>query len=309
MKQMDRRLLIVMRLREERPLRAADLAEECGCSIRTIYRDIDALCQAGVPVAALPGEGYRLVSGYHLPPIAFTAEEAVQLLLGSDLALGLGTAGQRDATRAAAAKVEAVLQPETRREVDRLRERIRVSKWRPGGTSPWLALLQQAVVRDQVLRLRYHSFSSDELTDREVEPYFLIHYSNDWHLVGYCRLREGVRDFRAGRIQAVELLAEQFERPEYVGTQEPHPKRAEQEVRVWLEAAAVPWARETPAYGFEREEATEGGSVFVYRADDMRRLLPWVLSWGTAARVLSPADVAKRVRREAEALVQAYDEG
>jgi len=76
MKQMDRRLLILMRLRDERPLRAADLAEECGCSVRTIYRDIDALCQAGVPVAALPGEGYRLVSGYHLPPIAFTAEEA-----------------------------------------------------------------------------------------------------------------------------------------------------------------------------------------------------------------------------------------
>jgi predicted DNA-binding transcriptional regulator YafY len=184
-----------------------------------------------------------------------------------------------------------------------------VSTWRHGGTSPWLAVLQQAVVRDQVLRLRYHSFSSDELTDREVEPYFLIYYSNDWHLVGYCRLREGVRDFRAARIQAVELLPQQFERPEYVAPQQPHPRRADQEVRVWIEASAVPWARETPAYGFEREEATEGGAVFVYRTNDIRRLLPWVLSWGTSARVLSPADVAKRVRREAEALVQAYDEG
>ncbi len=90
MKQMDRRLLILMRLRQETPVRAADLAEACECSVRTIYRDIDALCQAGVPVAAMPGEGYRLVEGYHLPPIAFTAEEAVQLLLGSDLAVGLG---------------------------------------------------------------------------------------------------------------------------------------------------------------------------------------------------------------------------
>src|SRR3970040_450928 len=116
MKQMDRRLLILMRLRDERPLRAADLAEECGCSVRTVYRDIDSLCQAGVRVAALPGEGYRLVSGYHLPPIAFTAEEAVQLLLGGDLALGLGTGAQREAARSAAAKGEAALGPETRRE-------------------------------------------------------------------------------------------------------------------------------------------------------------------------------------------------
>src|SRR3990172_3328358 len=138
MKQMDRRLLILMRLREERPLRAADLAEECGCSVRTIYRDIDALCQAGVPVAALPGEGYRLVSGYHLPPIAFTAEEAVQLLLGGDLALGLGTPDQREAARAAMAKVEAALRPETRREVERLRERIRVSPCLRPASSPSL---------------------------------------------------------------------------------------------------------------------------------------------------------------------------
>lgn len=88
MKQMDRRLLILTRLRA---MRAADLADDCGCSVRTIYRDIDALCDAGVPIAAMAGEGYRLASGYHLPPIAFTADEAAQLLLGTDLALGLGT--------------------------------------------------------------------------------------------------------------------------------------------------------------------------------------------------------------------------
>ena len=307
MKQMDRRLLILMRLREERPLRAADLAEECGCSVRTIYRDIDALCQAGVPVAALPGEGYRLVSGYHLPPIAFTAEEAVQLLLGGDLALGLGTGAQRETARSAAAKVEAALRPETRREVERLRERIRVSPWLRRASSPWLPVLQQAVIHDQVLHLRYHSFSSDELTEREVEPYYLLYYSDDWHLVGYCRLREDVRDFRAARIQQAELLPERFDRPEYIGPA-PESRPAQLEVRVWLDASIVPWARETPAYGFDREEPTEGGSVFVYQCWELRRLLPWLLSWGASARVLSPPEVATRLRREAEALVEAYAE-
>ncbi len=219
---MDRRLLILMRLRDETPLRAADLAQECDCSVRTVYRDIDALCQAGVPVAAMPGEGYRLVPGYHLPPIAFTVEEAVQLLLGAELAVGLGTQEQREQTRSAAAKVEAVLRPETRRDVERLRERIRISPWQQREASPWLSVLQRAVIHERVLRLRYHSFSSDELTEREVEPYFLVFYSNDWHLVGYCRLREGVRDFRCGRVREAELLPEQFERPEYVTEQHDH---------------------------------------------------------------------------------------
>ena len=309
MKQMDRRLLILMRLREERPLRAADLAQECECSIRTVYRDIDALCLAGVPVAAMPGEGYRLVPGYHLPPIAFTVDEAVQLLLGSELAVGLGTEEQREAARSAAAKVQAVLAEETSREVDRLRERIRVAPALYRDSSPWLPLLQRAVIQERVLRVRYHSFSSDELTEREIEPYYLVFYGNDWHLVGYCRLRDGIRDFRCGRIRQAELQAERFERPERISDFPDGPRPPGQEVHVWIESAAVPWARETAAYGLRREEPTEGGSVFVYEASELRRLLPWILSWGMSARVLSPPELGRRVRREAEALVQTYAEG
>jgi predicted DNA-binding transcriptional regulator YafY len=309
MKQMDRRLLILMRLREERPLRAADLAEECECSVRTVYRDIDALCQSGVPVAAMPGEGYRLVSGYHLPPIAFTVDEAVQLLLGSELALGLGTDEQRAAVRSAAAKVEAVLAVETRREVERLRERIRVAPEHHREASPWLPMLQRAVIQERVLRVRYHSFSSDEVTEREIEPYYLVFYGGDWHLVGYCRLRESIRDFRCGRIRAADLTADHFERPEHVSNWPDGERPPGQEVHVWIEAASVPWARETQAYGFRREEATEGGSVFIFEASDLKRLLPWIMSWGMAARVLSPPELGRRVLREAEALVEAYAEG
>ncbi len=305
---MDRRLLILMRLREEKPLRALDLAEECDCSVRTVYRDIDALCQAGVPLAAMPGEGYRLVPGYHLPPIAFTAEEAVQLLLGADLALSLGTAAQREAAKSAAAKVEAVLRPETREEVDRLRERIRVSNWTRHEPSPFLPVLQQAVLQDRVLHLRYHSFGSGELTERKVEPYFLTYYANDWHIVGYCRTREAMRDFRAGRIQDAELLPEEFRRREELFREPPDELAGVREVRVWLERAAVPWAREAAAYGFDREEPDGEGSVFVYQMRDRRRLLPWILSWGPSARVLSPDDLAQEVRRLAESLVQAYAE-
>jgi predicted DNA-binding transcriptional regulator YafY len=309
MKQMDRRLLILMRLREERPLRAADLADECECSVRTIYRDIDALCQSGVPVAAMPGEGYRIVEGYHLPPIAFTVDEAMQLLMGSELALGLGTDEQRSAVRSAAAKVEAVLADETRREVERMRERIRVASDHHREASPWLPILQRGVIQERVLHLRYHSFSADEVTERDVEPYFLVFYGGDWHLVGYCRLRESIRDFRCGRIREANLTPEEFERPDHVGQWHDGPRPPRQEVHVWIEAASVPWARETRGYGFRREEPTEGGALFVFEADDLKRLLPWIMSWGMGARVLSPPELGRRILREAEALVQAYAEG
>ena len=166
--------------------------------------------------------------------------EAVQLLLGSDLALGLGTAEQRQVARSAAAKVEATLRPDTRSDVDRLRQRIRVSDWMRRGPTPWLALLQQAVSREQVLWLRYHSFSSDELTERKVEPYSLVFYGEDWHIVGYCRLREGMRDFRASRIRDAELLPERFERMAGMLLAGGEDRVAPLEVRVWIESAAVP---------------------------------------------------------------------
>ncbi|HVP05845.1 MAG TPA: YafY family protein [Dehalococcoidia bacterium] len=308
MRQMDRRLLILMRLREELPVRATDLAEECGCSIRTVYRDIDALSQAGVPVAAMPGEGYRLVPGYHLPPVAFTAEEAVQLLLGADLVRGLGTAEQREVTRSAVAKVEAVLAEGTRAEVERLRDRIRVSHWMRQEPSPWLPLLQQAVLEQRVVHMRYRSFSPPSVTERRVEPYGLVFYGNDWHMVAYCRLREAMRDFRAGRILAAELLPDTFERNMPLDWAADDTDRNTFEVRVWIDAEVVPFAREAPPYGFEREEQGEGGSVFVIRAWDLRRLLPHLLALGAAARVLSPPEVAEEMRREAEALASRYAE-
>jgi predicted DNA-binding transcriptional regulator YafY len=306
MRQMDRRLLVLMRLREEVPVRAADLAEEMACSVRTVYRDIDALCQAGVPVAAMPGEGYRLVPGYHLPPVAFTTEEAVQLLLGADLAAGLGTQDQRDAALSAVAKVEAVLQPQTRAEVEVLRDRIRVSSWPGRSPSPHLALLQQGVIESRVLHLRYRAYESGEITERKVEPHGLTHYGGDWHLVAYCRLREGMRDFRAGRILEARALDETFERIPDSQWYADDTSGEYREVRVWVEADTVPWARETAGFGFDREEPVEGGSVFVFLVRDVRRFLPWVLGWGSAARVISPPDVVGRVSSEAVELARVY---
>ena len=75
---------------------------------------------------------------------------------------------------------------------------------------------------------------------------------------------------------------------------------------MWIEASALPWAREAPAYGFHGEEPAEGGGIFVYHVREFRRLLPWILGWGPSARVLSPPDVVDRVRRQAEALAQGY---
>ena len=83
MNRIDRLFAILLGLQHKRRIRAQDLARQFEVSKRTIYRDMSALNQMGVPLAALPGEGFELVEGYYLPPLMFTEKEAVALLLGS----------------------------------------------------------------------------------------------------------------------------------------------------------------------------------------------------------------------------------
>ena len=84
MNRTDRLLALVLRLQSNGRQRAEDLAASFETSKRTIYRDIQALCESGVPVVAIPGQGYSLVEGFFLPPVTFTTDEATMLLLGAN---------------------------------------------------------------------------------------------------------------------------------------------------------------------------------------------------------------------------------
>ena len=85
MNRTDRLMGILLELQARGELRAEDLAGTFEVSVRTIYRDVEALCETGVPVVATPGKGYRLMEGYFLPPLTFTADEAALLILGGEL--------------------------------------------------------------------------------------------------------------------------------------------------------------------------------------------------------------------------------
>src|SRR2546421_4719607 len=117
MNRTDRLLAIVLELQGRGRQRAEDLAETFETSKRTIYRDIQALGQAGVPLISVPGRGYALMKGYFLPPLSFTADEATMLLLGSDFMAQNFDAQYRQAAQSASRKIEGVLPEKLRDEV------------------------------------------------------------------------------------------------------------------------------------------------------------------------------------------------
>src|SRR5262245_17319933 len=111
MNRTDRLLAIVLELQAHgsRSVRAEDLAARFEINKRTVYRDVQALSEAGVPIVAIPGQGYWLAEGYFLPPLAFSPDEAVMLLLGADFVAQNFDAQYRAAAESAARKIEAVL--------------------------------------------------------------------------------------------------------------------------------------------------------------------------------------------------------
>lgn len=181
------------------------LARRFEVSARTIKRDVSALQHAGAPIWAQPGSGggYVLDRSASLPPLNFTAAEAVALAvaLAAGPALPFATDG-----RNALAKVLAGMTPAERDRAAALGSRVWMRG--TGGARPRLAqVLDEAIRRQAVLSVDYVGSTGDRTT-RAVEPVALAQTSGRWYLLGHCRLRNGPRWFRLERIQAARLTTE-----------------------------------------------------------------------------------------------------
>jgi predicted DNA-binding transcriptional regulator YafY len=303
MNRIDRLFGIILHLQGRRRVRAEELPDAFEVSKRTIYRDILALTEVGVPIVSLPGQGYELMQGFFLPPLVFTREEATALLLGARL-LGEQAVG-RIATGAdtAVAKIAVALPEATRRDVERLGEMITFMVPRPRFNldDPQLSALQRSLGERRVVRMHYHSLARDEVSLRDVEPLRLTYSSGAWYLQAYCRLRLGQREFRLDRIESLEVLAETFQERQ-TALEGAEAGGAGTEVRVRVDGRSVRWVRERQHYGFVDEEQTGPEVIMIYRVDSMEELVPWLRSWGPAVEVLSPPQLRSRLRREARSL-------
>ncbi len=303
MNRMDRLFGLVVLLQRHKRLRAEDLASEFGVSRRTIYRDIFALNEAGVPIVSLPGEGYELMEGYFLPPLVFSVAEASALVLGARFLGKHATGRLAQGMDQAIAKIVAVLPRATQDEVERLSGVIDffTLEARIDLDDPRLAALQQAIHEQRVVRFRYHSRVQDETTEREVEPHRLTYSGASWYLTGYCRLRHGIRSFRLSRFETLSCTAEKFEQTREMSDEV---DRTPVEVRVRVDERAARWVRERQHYGFAHEEPVAGdagsGALMTYRVDEVSELIPWLRSWGADVEVLSPPELRDALRREAQ---------
>ena len=328
MNRTDRLLAIVLELQGKRWRRAEDLAETFETSKRTIYRDMLALGEAGVPIVSIPGRGYSLVEGYFLPPVSFSADEATILLLGADVMAQSFDAHYQSVAHSASRKILGVLPDAQRQIVESLRERIQfvsgATAARPDTQQQLekLQLLRGAIVESRRVRFDYHtryttrigaetatvSTASAALTPRVVDPYSLAHVGQSWYLTGYCHTRRGQRTFRLERIEGVTTLPETFERPATVRL---NPRQRQQEsphitVCALFAPEVARWVRESPSYFTLAMDDTPDGLLVTLAVRDLSEITQWLLGWGRHARILEPDALRHLLAEEAAAMLRAH---
>ena len=210
-KRLSRLTAILTQLQAKRILTAKSLADKFNVSIRTIYRDIRALEQAGVPILTEEGKGYSLMEHYRLPPVMFTENEANALITAEQLVLkNKDTSFIKEYTEAIA-KIKAVLKHNTKDKANLLAQRIQFRQNSNNEkTSNYLSDLQFALTNFYLTEIKYIN-ESNKSTDRTIEPFALYSTQENWLLIAFCRLRKDYRAFRLDRIRQLKILNNTFE--------------------------------------------------------------------------------------------------
>ncbi|MCW5767736.1 MAG: WYL domain-containing protein [Phycisphaeraceae bacterium] len=319
-----RLLRIVMMVQGPGVYPAERLASELGVSERTVFRDIKKLCDTGVPVVFDERTGgYRVGTGFFLPPLQLTADEALALaVLCDDLAQKEQIAFLAPAWRALA-KIEAQLPPEARAEIDAMAGHVvvRTAQADPGeGSSDVYDRMRQSIATRRSLRCEYESPASvanGVPAEREsfiFEPYALLFSVRAWYALGRREGREGVRCLKLSRFSRVSTTDASYEIPTGFSV-EKHlgnawrliPGPVEHDIILRFESPFSETVSDTLWHPTQTIEHEPDGSIIMrLRVAGLDEIVWWVLSMGPSCRVIQPDSLAQRVRDLAMTTARLY---
>ncbi|WP_344115193.1 helix-turn-helix transcriptional regulator [Kribbella alba] len=320
----SRLLSILLLLQTRRRLSARELAEELEVSLRTIYRDVEALAAAGVPVYADQGRagGYRLVDGYRTRLTGLTEQEAAALFMvgmpGPAAALGLS-----EQTSGAELKLLAALAPDQRDRAGRLKNRFYLDMpawYREAEDSPHLAAIAEAVLHDRRIKVLYRRWEAPREVERLLDPYGLVLKNGSWYVVAAAP--GGLRTYRVSNVLDLTATDEVFSRPpafdlakhwqEHLDQFEERRFTAHALVRI--SSALV--ARLTDlsaslllkAIADAAAEPAEDGSITVaVPIESVANAATQLVRYGNALEVLEPLELRAELTRLARSLVELYE--
>jgi predicted DNA-binding transcriptional regulator YafY len=297
-------VLTVLELLQSRArLSGTELAERLDVDPRTVRRYVSALQDLGVPVESEAGRygGYRLRPGYKLPPMMFNEEEALALILGLLASRRAGLLDASPAVEGALAKIDRVLPDRLRGRVQALQGALAFTPlqgFAPTSNPTMLLGLSEAAQESRRVWIRYRA---EDVTERDIDPYGIVHHRGRWYVVGWCHLRDDIRMFRLDRMLALEQREDSFAKPldfncvDYV-LQSLATVQWGWPIEVLLELSLAD-ARRRVAPDMGTLEQRRGGVLLRTRADALDYMARFLVQLECPFRVLHPPELRDAVRQ------------
>lgn len=209
MRKAERLFQLITLLRGRRlAVTAKQLAEILEVSQRTVYRDIQALMVSGVPIEGEAGIGYLLHRDFNLPPLMFSSEELLALLVGSKMVQTWGDKAMATSATSAMEKITAVL-PDNLKRTQEQSPVVIPTYFKNNHHAEVAALIRKAITAQQCIQFNYSDENASK-TSRKIEPLGVVFWGNKWTIIGFCKLRNAYREFRLDRMTQCSITDEIF---------------------------------------------------------------------------------------------------
>ncbi len=313
MNKFDRIISILILLQSKKINTAATIAERFETSLRTVYRDINTLKNAGIPIIGDPGIGYSIMEGYRLPPVMFNEGEALSMLTAEKFMANIADHETQQHYQSAMTKIKAVLRSSEKQALDILDDSIAITPYKTEEHKPYLQDLFKSIAARLLLQITYKK-TDGKMSERTLEPIGCYHRSNKWYLVAYCQQQKDYRTFKMNRIQKVILLDKTFNRTHinlqhYLEEQAKAWKEQQkaQVVEVLFDTSIVEFANRRKYYfGLIEEVQQERGVRMKFWSYSIEIFARWLMPFTDKAVVLKPNVLQDRIQELSKELYQHY---
>ncbi len=304
MKKFDRVIATLLVLQTKHVTKGSELAEKFGVSLRTVYRDIRSLENAGIPVYGEAGVGYSLVEGYKLPPVSFEENEAIALLMGEKFLGNLVDKNTQKAYNSAIDKVKVVVRSIEKDSMQRIQEAVSFTV--PGEFSehdshPFLQEIIRGIAARKLVKIQYEKPKDKMAEMRILEPIGCYYRFNSWYLIAFCQLRQAYRTFRSDRIQSVEILADTFE-DKHPSLNQYLEKEMENQDAIMIvvdfdEDVALFTKSAKYSFGLVNEEKIDQKVRMTFITTSFYGISHWLLGYIDAVQVVDPPELLDYMKR------------
>jgi len=305
MNRIDRVSAILIQLQSKKIVKAQDIADRFKISLRTVYRDIKTLEEAGVPIIGETGIGYSIMDGFRLPPVMFTIDEATAFLTAEKLVEKLTDTSTDESFKSAMYKIKAVLRSSEKEYLETIHHHIEVLDNpyipKPEHSNNSLQPILKSISQKSVLSIEYFANHSQENTVRNIEPIGIFYAGSNWHLLAYCQLRNDYRDFRIDRIKYITSTPLSFkkEHPSLKSfLKQVAQKKELQEVVIRISNDAIKYFGEQKFYmGFVSQKTVRNKIEMSFLTCSIDGFARWYMMFGDSAEIIKP-DYLKEVVKQ-----------